>query len=318
MLVIPVEDYHTSASSGIGGVWEYWAYIGIFSCILAAIGIISRERWKWFALCLLLVGIILSLSSEQGMAFLALFRELPILSSVRVYSRFLGLIVFGIALLVGGSITVIRCKMASHPKFRWAWVLFFFVAIDYFLHVMPIWTRLFSIAPEHVYSTWGLEESDPPYSYLVSAPAFQEFTKNVDRFDSRMLPLIMAKTIVRNAYTGVNLPPFLPAEDHVIEWPQNVRYVINNQQIELYGDFWPGQLIKLNLLYHPYWKSGMPETVSVENDGNLMRLSIQQACSSIVIKISASWEKMAWMISPFGILGMMLVDILWLRKAASG
>jgi len=197
-------------------------------------------------------------------------------------------------------------------------MLFFFVAIDYFLHVIPIWTRLFSVAPEHVYGAWGLEESDPPYSHIVSAPDFQEFTKNIDRFDSRMFPLIKAKTIVRNAYTGVNLPSFLPTEDKVLEWPQNVRYIINNQQIELYGGFWPGQSIQLNLLYHPYWKSAMPETVSVENDGNLMRLSIQQACNSIVIKISASWEKMAWMISPFGILGMMLVDILWLRKAASG
>jgi hypothetical protein len=318
MLLTPIDDYNTPAYSGNAGIWEYWAFIGIFSCILAAIGILSRERWKWFALCLLVVGVIISLSNERGIAFFALFRGLPILSSVRMYSRFLILIVFGIALLVGGSITVIRCKTASYQKLIWAWLLFFFVVVDYFLHVIPIWTKLFPVAAEQVYNTWSLEESTPPYSSIMSAPAFQESTKNGDRFDSRMFPLMKAKMIIRNAYTGVNLPPFSPSGDKVIEWPQNVQYAINNHQIKLYGDFWPGQSIKLNLLYHAYWKSAIPETVSVENDGNLMRLSIQQACTSIVIKISGPWEKMVWMISPFGILGMMLIDILWLRKAASG
>jgi hypothetical protein len=318
MLFIPIEDYYTPVYSGNNEVWEYWAFIGIFSCILAVIGLLSRERWKWFALCLVFVGIMLSVSSDTGITFFTLLRELPIFSSVEDYSRFLVLTVFGMALLVGGSITVMRCKMASHPKFRWAWVVFFFVVIDYSFHVIPIWTQFFSAVPEQVYDAWSLEESNPPYIRIVSAPAFQEFTKNSDRFDSRMFPLMKAKMIISNAYTGVNLPPFLPSEDKVIEWPQNVQYAINNHQIKLYGDFWPGQSIKLNLLYHTYWKSAIPETVSVENDGNLMRLSIHQACSSIDIRISPSWEKMAWMISPLGILGMMLIDILWLRKAASG
>jgi hypothetical protein len=318
MLFIPIEDYYTPVHSGNYGIWEYWAFIGVFSCILAAFGILSREWWKWFALCLLGIGMILSLSNKQGMAFLALLHGLPILSSVRIYSRFLVLIVFGIALLVGGGITAIRCKTVSHPHFRWAWLLLFFVVIDYLIHVIPIWTQIFSVAPEPVYDTWSLKESDPPYSRIVSAPAFQEFINNSDRFDSRMFPLIKAKTVVSNAYTGVNLPPFLPSGDKILEWPQNIQYIIDNHQIKLYGSFSPGQSIKLNLLYHTYWKSAMPEKVSVEKDGNLMRLSIQQACTFILIKISEPWEKMAWMISPFGILGMILVDILWQRKVASG
>jgi hypothetical protein len=318
MLVLPLEDYSTLLHRSKDGAWEYWAFVGVFSLILAVIGAMAHKRWKWFAICLILTGVLLSASNENGDTFLGLFRGVPILSSVRAASRFVVLVVFGIALLVGGSVTVIKSRAVSHPSCRWVLLLFLFVTINYLSHILPIWTHFFLISPEQVYSIWNSDPYNPPYSYIAMAPEFQPFANGVNQFDSRMFPLIQAKTVVQNAYTGLNLPPFRPTSERVIDSAQHSLYTIDNHRIKFMGSFKSGEIIKINLLYHPYWKPEMPGMVFVENDHHLMRLAIQHNCSSIVIEMHPPWEKITWIISGLGILGMVATALFGLRHAQVG
>jgi hypothetical protein len=272
--------------------------------------------------------------SGSGLDWLAFY--LPLLSSVRVYSRFLVLAVFGIALLAGGGIGMLRSKMQG--RFAWLPLLLFLAIVgEYWVVVRPIWGRIFALQPTEEYEDWGVvpRESTPtnagaissampeaagaldttlegaPYTTIRSAPLAQNFTDKQENFNSRMLPLLMAGAIVRNSYTALNGVHWLPIrEGQVVEGLPESQYRLRNHELEFWGSFFPGDEIKIHLWCKKhYWKVADRSAARIYGNSGGTTVVILRPCHYVRISIRNGLEIAGWIVSSLGIV--IMAAVLW-------
>jgi hypothetical protein len=297
MLVAPIADYKSPVTWGGSGIWEYWSYVGVVASLLAATSLVSRGRWRTFALPCLLAGVVLAWRGPSGSPLEWVALQTPFLSSVRVYTRFLVLPVFAIALLAGGAIGALRRRMPG----RLAWLpllLLAAIVADYWVVVRPIWCKVFALPVAEAYPDWGITIPGPRYGTTLSAPHFQELRPDREMFNSRMLPLIMAGAVVRNAYITLALPWGRPPEGRVVERLPEGAYRLRNHEIDLSGDFRRGEQIDVHLHYKKaYWRVADRESALVEPDPTGMKIVILEPCHHVRVVFRDGREIIGWIIS---------------------
>jgi hypothetical protein len=135
-----------------------------------------------------------------------------------------------------------------------------------------------------------------------SAPPFQEFSAHEEMFNSRMLPLLMAGAVVRNAYITMALPWGRPEEGRVVEGLPQGAYELRNHAIDLLGDFWPGQQFKIRLHYKKSeWRVADRESARLEADAVGMRVVILKRCRNVRILFRSGRELFGWIISAIAV-----------------
>jgi len=313
MLVTPIQDYKAPAPWGGSGVWEYWSYVGIVTGMLAIVSLGIRGRSRGLAGACLGAAMILAWRGPWGAPLAWIAPHVPFLYSVRAFSRFVVLAVFGIALLAGNAIGALRRRAPG----RLAWVpLLLLLAIvgDYSLVVRPVWSKVFALHPAEAYRDWGVTVAGQRYATTRSAPPFQTFNSQREMFNSRMLPLLMAGAVVRNAYITMALPWPRPPEGNVVEGLAEGAYRLRNHEIDLFGDLRPGQEIKIHLHYkRAYWDVVDPTSANVDWDPAGMKLDILKPCQNVRIVFRTGKESFGWIISGLAVVATSAV----LRRRAS-
>jgi len=307
MLLTPIPDYNLWVPWGGSGVWEYWSYVGIIVSLLALGALGIRRRPRTFALACLGVAAVLAWRGPWGSVLGWIAPRVLFLSSVRVYSRFLVLAVFAIALLAGSAIAWLRSSTrdrgASLPL-----LLLFAIATEYWLVVWPIWTKVFALPAEEVYSDWGITLPGPRYHSIRSAPPFQPFAEHQEMFNSRMLPLLMAGAIVGNAYVAMVSPWERPPDGSVVQSRDQVTYRLDNQEIKLFGDFRRGDRIKINLRYPTeYWRVADPRSARIEGHRSGTIVTILTGCRNVRVVLRTGLETAAWIVSGISLIALWLV-----------
>jgi len=312
MLFRPIPDYKAPVTWGASGVWEYWAYVGIVSSLLALLSLRTPGRVRTLALACVATGLVLAWRSPWGNALAWIAPHLPFLSSARIYSRFLVLAVFGIALAAGSGATTLRT--IPHGRLL-ALLLLFALATEYAVVVLPIWTRIFALPVSEVYGDWGIALPGARYHSIRSAPPFQSFSASHEMFNSRMLPLVMAGAVVRDAYVTMALPWARPPEGAVVkDWPDE-GYRIANQELELFGDLRAGREIEIHLHYpKKYWKIADPTAARLEPYEAGVKLLILKPCTSVRIVWRSRLEIAGWIVSTIALLA--AVVVVWRGPAA--
>jgi hypothetical protein len=315
MLLTPIEDYKTRTAWGGSGIWEYWSYVGIVSGILSLVGAVSAQvRGRSLAVRCIGMAALLSWGPwGSGLEWFASY--IPFLSSVRVYSRFLVLAVFGIALLAGCGIRMLRSKMQG--RFVWLPLLLSLAIVgEYWVVVRPIWGRIFALLPAEEYQDWGTTLEGAPYTAIRSAPVVQKFTDKQENFNSRMLPLLMAGAIVRNSYTALNGVYWLPIrEGQVVEGLPESQYRLRNHELEFWGAFFPGDEIKIRLrCKKSYWKVADRSTARIYGDSGGTTLVILRPCNYVRISVRSGLEIGGWIVSGLGIV--ITAAVLWRERSA--
>lgn len=313
MLLTPVKDYKTRVRFGGSGVWEYWSYVGIIASILAIVSVLTQERlWNFARLC---IGgaVILAWRGPWGNGLEWLSSFVPVLGSVRVYSRFLVLGVFAMALLAGGGVGALRSRLRG----RFAGLPFLLLLAmvgDYWLVVRPIWSKVFALPPAEVYSDWAVSLEGPPYTMIRSVPYVQDFTDDQDNFNSRMLPLLMAGAVVRNPYVTLNGVPWMPTEGKVVESLPEASYQLRNHRLEFWGDFREGQEIAINLQCpRHYWRVADRSTARIQRQHGAIKLVILKPCQYLLVTIRTGLETAGWVVSGIGIV--LAAAVLWRERA---
>jgi len=307
MLLVPIDDYKAYFPHG-SGIWEYWSYVGTVGVALAALSLAERRLSRVIAIATTAVGVALAWRTPWG-GVLDWLSALPLVGSIRVASRFLGLVVFGLALGAGGAIAGLRAKVS--PRFRWV-PLFLALAIvgEHWLVVRPIWTRVFEVPLSEAYPDWQSATSDREYSVVRSAPPFQPFTPAGDMYNSRMLPILMAGDVVPNAYTALTLHHLrLPDGPLVHGGPPDLRYRIGNQWIDLDGDLRPGEDVTVAVRSpHHAWKVDDRSCARPQNDEGEMRVVMLKRCGHVHLSMHSSWELVGWIVAAIGLaLGVWLI-----------
>src|SRR5205085_2411690 len=123
------------------------------------------------------------------------------------------------ALSAGGAIGVLR-RRSSKPLAWLSLLLLVAIVCEYALVVRPIWSRVFALPVEDAYPNWGVVVPGLRYATVLSAPPFQERTRDRELFNSRMLPLLTAGAVVRNAYITMATPWPRPPEGRVVYGPE--------------------------------------------------------------------------------------------------
>ena len=304
MLFMPIEDYNFRVLWGGSGLWEYWSYAGMVAGLVALASIRVRARWRQLARGFIIAGLILAWRGPWGSLLEWISPYLPIAPSVRVYSRFLVLVVLGIALLAGGGLATLRQHATTRGLFWAPTLLVIAMAADYYIVVHPIWSRVFSLRPDEAYSDWGLSLRDPPYSVVRSAPFTLESANAGGEFNSRMLPLLMGGAVVANAYATLNGVPWMERRDgKVVESLPEDAYKLTNHNLEFWGDFTPGQEIAINLHFvKAYWKVDDPKVARIYDDDGPIRLQILEPCHHVRITMRSGWESAGWAAAGIGFL----------------
>jgi hypothetical protein len=301
MLVTSIEDYKDPVTWGGSGVWEYWSYVGAVTSTLALASLGARGRWRTFGFACLVIGGLLAWRGPWGSPLEWIAPRVPFLSSVRVYTRFLDLVVFAVALLAGGAIGELHRRMSG--KLAWLPLLLLLAMVgDYWRVVRPIWSKVFALPVEQAYPDWGVTVSGPRYGVTLSAPPFQEFTSNQEMFNSRMLPLLMAGAVVDNAYITMALPWARPPEGKVVEGLPEGAYRLRNHEIDISGNFHPGQQIPVHLHYKKsFWRVANRESARVEPDVAGMKVVILAPCQNVRVLFRDGREILGWIISAIAV-----------------
>ena len=304
MLFTSIEDYNLRVPWGGSGLWEYWSYAGMVAGLVALASIRVRARWRQLARGFIIAGLILAWRGPWGSLLEWVSPYLPIAPSVRVYSRFLVLVVLGIALLAGGGLATLRQHATTRGLFWAPTLLVIAMAADYYIVVQPIWSRVFSLRPDEAYADWGLSLRDPPYSVVRSAPFTLESGNAGGEFNSRMLPLLMGGAVVGNAYATLNGVPWMERGDgKVVESLPEDAYQLTNHNLEFWGDFTPGQEIAINLHFvEAYWKVDDRKVARIYDDDGMIRLQILEPCHHVRITMRSGWESAGWAAAGIGFL----------------
>lgn len=300
MLTVPIPDYKYRPTWLGGEVWEYWSYTGIVISMLAIVSLRIRERWQTFGIACFVAAVILAWRPPWGNVLGWMALHVPFLSSVRCYSRFLVVATFAIALLAGGTIGTLRSTMRG--PLAWLPVVLLLAVIgDSWLFVRPIWSKVFALPLAEVYPDWGVTIDGKPYSEIRLAPPHQAPTGDEEGFSSRMLPLLMAGAIVGNAYVAPALPWTPPADGSVVEGLPDTGYRLRNHEIDLHGDFRPGQEIRIKLRYAPgTWKIVDRTAARIDRDAGAMKVVILRPCQHVRITVRTGLEIVGWVVSGIG------------------
>jgi SAM-dependent methyltransferase len=127
-----VEDYRSIAAIFSGQVWGYWEYNNYVGPAALAVGVLglvgaltrSRQglgsfRLAVYAGLLIALGLGLSLGNGRLGTPGQLFRHLPVLSGVRVFTRYQVLMTFALALLVAMAFAGPLLQRVARPLRRW-------------------------------------------------------------------------------------------------------------------------------------------------------------------------------------------------------
>jgi len=301
MLLFPVADYKLRVPWGGSGVWEYWSYVGLVAGALAIASLRRGGPARTLAASCFVLALLLAWRGPWGSALGWIAPHVPFLASVRLYSRFLVLAVFAVALSAGRELAALR---AHRPGLlAWAPVLLLAGVVgDYWLVTRPIWSRVFELPPGEVYDDWP-PVPEVPYATVRSAPPYQPFTATQEMFNSRMLPLVMAGAVARNAYVTPALPWPRPAEGSIVEGLAPGQHRITNHELELFDDFRAGQEIRIKLRHSTkHWKVVDPTSARLDAEAGGMKLVILRPCPSVRIVFHSWLERAAWTLSVAGLI----------------
>jgi hypothetical protein len=179
--------------------------------------------------------------------------------------------------------------------------------------VRPVWQKIFALPVTEVYADWGAPAAGPPYLTIRRAPPVQWFSDEEDNFNSRMLPLLMAGAVVGNAYEAVTVPWMRALGGSVVENLPESAYRLRNHELELWGEFRPGQEIKTHLRHlESYWRVADPECARIRDDDGEIGLVMLKPCGYVAISIRPGFETAGWVVSAIGLA--MTAAMLW-RKS---
>jgi len=295
MLVIPVDDFNHRVPWSFNGVWEHWLYPGIVATPLAIVGAARPSSVRRLAVAAVLVAFALVWIAPWGNSLARIAPYVPFLDSVRVYSRFGVLVVFSIALLAGAEIARLR----RDPRGAWfAAVLSLLIVADYGVFTRPIWQRVFSFAPAKVYPDWGIHRDAAPYDEVLLAPDYRPPTMN-----SRMLPLLMTGAVVSNAYVSPRLPWDRPTPGHTVTAPPGTSVQLQNQTLDFFGDFAPGDTILAKIRYREnIWKLTDETAARIEADEGGMRIVVLRSCRHVQVALRDRGDTIAWIVAALGLI----------------
>jgi hypothetical protein len=302
MLLFPIDDYKLRVAWGASGVWEYWSYVGIVGTALAVASLRRGGPGRSFTVGCFLLGVVLAWRGPWGSVLGWIAPYVPFLSSVRVYSRFLVLAVFAIALSAGREVASLRVR--GRGMLGWVPTLMLAAVLaDYSIVTRSVWSNVFALDAREAYADWGLTLREARYSTVRSAPPYQpSLSPTQDMFNSRMLPLLMAGAVVRNAYVTPALPWSRPAEGNVIEGIAPDGYRLTNHQLELFGDLHAGQQIRIKLRYsRKDWTVTDRTAARIDADAGGMKLVILRPCSYVRVAVRPGLETPAWIVSLVGL-----------------
>ena len=316
MLITRVLDYRRYVGWGQSGIWEYWCYTGVAGAALAAASLVLAPRLRSLVAASIALGVVLAWRAPWGNPLEALAAYVPILLSIRVYSRFLVLVVFGVMLASGASISALRVR--SRLFARIAAVLALALIVENVAVAWPIWRAVFSLDPRTVYASWDTPSLEPRFSEVRPAPPVQRFSSTHDNFNSRMLPLLKAGFVVRHAYSALALPPVDLPNGSIVDGNPPPRFRLQNHRVDLWGDFQPGQtmFVRLRYLRHYNWKVKDRRTAEIYNQEGDVAVHILRPCRHVVLRLRNTWEMAGWVFSVLGVAA--AAGFLWIDTGAGG
>ncbi len=302
MAVMRVDDYRQYVSWGHSGIWEYWCFTGWSAALLAVGALAFPSRLRTTALGSIALGIVLAWRSPWGSLVDALAEWLPLLLSVRVYSRFLVLGVFGTFL--AASLTIAELRRRGGAIGMLATLGALALLAENGTVVLPVWGSIFGLDPRQVYAEeWNVPAIVPRYSQILTPPSVQRASATRENLNSRMLPLLEAGFVLRHGYSALVLPVADLPNGPVLGGPAPRDVRIRNDRIDLWGDFVPDETLTIRLRYLRHYNWRIVDRTKAElykRDGDVA-VHVLRPTDHVELRMRSTAEWIGWAGTLFGL-----------------